>query len=230
MSGVTRLDQVQMNPVRLHCPVAPEALRGLRLGDLVYLDGVIFTGREGLYQRYLVEGIEPPVPLREISNVNFHCSPAANRLANGDFVVKAVTATASFRFGKWMDEFFRRTGVKVIIGKGGMSAKDYRATFVPHGAVYLTTVGYGLGATYGRGIRGVKAAHWLTELGIAQAVWVLDCENMGPFIVESDAEGRSLFELSNAEVNKNLAALYAGLPQPVLRRFGETTDREEELL
>ena len=47
------------------------------------------------------------------------------------------------RFGKWMDTFFAKTGVKVIIGKGGMSSKDYKATFVPHGALYLTTVGYG---------------------------------------------------------------------------------------
>jgi L(+)-tartrate dehydratase beta subunit len=224
------LSDIRMNTVRLQCPVQPEALKALRLGDLVYLDGVLFTGREGLYQRYLGEGIEPPVPLREISNVNFHCSPAANRLSNGEFVVKAVTATASFRFGKWMDTFFRQTGVKVIIGKGGMSSKDYQATFVPHGAVYLTTVGYGLGATYGRGIRAVQAAHWLEELGIAQAVWVLDCENMGPFIVESDAAGNSLFELCNAEVNKGLPALYKGLPQPALRRYGETTDRSEEVL
>lgn len=224
------LSDIRMNTVRLQCPVQPEALQALRLGDLVYLDGPLFTGREGFYQRYLGEGIEPPVPLREISNVNFHCSPAANRLPNGEFVVKAVTATASFRFGKWMDTFFRQTGVKLIIGKGGMSAQDYKATFVPHGAVYLTTVGYGLGATYGRGIRAVRAAHWLEELGIAQAIWVLDCENMGPFIVESDAAGNSLFELCNAEVNKNLPALYAGLPQPALRRYGETTDRSEEVL
>jgi L(+)-tartrate dehydratase beta subunit len=225
-----KLADVKMDTVRLQCPVAPEALRALKLGDLVYLDGPIFTGREGLYQRFIAEGSEPPVPLRELSNVNFHCSPAAARLDSGEYVVKAVTATASFRFGKWMDEFFRRTGVKVILGKGGMSSQDYKRTFVPHGALYLTTVGYGLGATYGRGIRAVKAAHWLKELGIAQAIWVLDCENMGPFIVESDADGNSLFELSNAEVNKGLAALYEGLPQPALRRFGETIDREEELL
>jgi L(+)-tartrate dehydratase beta subunit len=225
-----KLADVKMDTVRLQCPVQPEALKALKLGDLVYLDGPIFTGREGVYQRYLAERIEPPVPLAELSNVNFHCSPAASQREDGSYVVKAVTATASFRFGKWMDEFFRRSGVKMIIGKGGMSSKDYKATFVPHGAVYLTTVGYGLGATYGRGIRAVKAAHWLAELGIAQALWVLDCENMGPFIVESDRAGNSLFELSNAEVNKGLAALYQGLPQPALRRFGETIDREEELL
>lgn len=227
---IRRIEDVEMNRVRLRCPVDVADLKQLKLGDLVFLDGVIFTGREGLYKRYLADGIEPPVPLREISNVNFHCSPAANRRPDGSYVVKAVTATASFRFGKWMDEFFRRSGVKMILGKGGMSSKDYKATFVPHDAVYLTTVGYGLGATYGRGITAVRDAHWLDELGIAQALWVLEVENMGPFVVESDAEGNSLFELSNQAINRNLEALYEGLPQPSLRRFGETTDRGEEVL
>ena len=52
---ISRIDQVQMTPHRLSCPVDAAALRDLKLGDLVYLDGVIFTGREGLYQRYLSE-------------------------------------------------------------------------------------------------------------------------------------------------------------------------------
>jgi L(+)-tartrate dehydratase beta subunit len=211
------LDAVKMDTVRLKCPVHVEDLQQLKLGDLVYLDGPLFTGREGVYKRFLVEGVEPPLPWSEISNVNFHCSPA-------------VTATASFRFGKWMPEFLDKTGVKIILGKGGMSAQDYKQILVPRQVVYLTTVGYGLGATYGRGIRGVKDVYWLKELGIAQAMWVLDCDNMGPFIVESDAEGNSLFELCNQQINKNLPGLYAGLPQPALRRFGEVTDREEELL
>ena len=82
---------------RLTVPVSDEDLRDLKLGDIVYLDGVIYTGREGMYQRYLGDGAEPPVPLAEISNVNFHCSPAASVNADGTFNVGAVTATASFR-------------------------------------------------------------------------------------------------------------------------------------
>lgn len=228
--SITRFDQVEMNEVRLRCPVQVEDLRRLKLGDLVYLDGPIFTGREGFYQRLLGDKQPLPVPFDRISNVNFHCSPAAVQKPDGSYVVRAVTATASFRFSKWMDEFFRTTGVKVILGKAGMAVKDYRETFVPHQALYLTTVGYGLGATYGRGIAGVKAVYWLQELGIAQAVWVLEAEKMGPFIVESDMEGNSLFELSNREINRNLAQLYQGLPQPSLRRYGEALDRKEEVV
>ncbi|GIT08266.1 MAG: hypothetical protein CM1200mP30_18960 [Pseudomonadota bacterium] len=62
-----------------------------------------------------------------------------------------------------------------------MTIKNF---FLPAGAFYLTTVGYGLGATYGSSIRKGHDAYWLEELGLAQAVWVLEVEKMGPFIVE----------------------------------------------
>ena len=229
MKPAIDINNLEMREIHLTCPVTSEDLVPLKLGDLVYLSGVIFTGREGFYQRLIDQKIELPTPISDISNVNFHCSPAA-AATEGGYVVKAVTATASFRFGKWMEAFFQKTGCKIIIGKAGMTSNDYRKLFVPAGAVYLTTVGYGLGATYGRAIQTVHDAIWLEELGIAQAVWVLEVKAMGPFIVESDHEGNSLFELCNDKVNENLQSLYEGLPQPVLRRFGEELDRRDEVI
>jgi L(+)-tartrate dehydratase beta subunit len=67
----------------------------------------------------------------------------------------------------------------------------------------------------------VKDVYWKDELGLAQAMWVLDVENFEPFLVECDIEGRSLFGLANAEVNETFEPLYAGLPQPALKRLGE---------
>ena len=223
------INKLEMREVYLTCPVKSEDLVTLKLGDQVYLSGVIFTGREGLYQRLIEQNLELPGPVTEISNVNFQCSPAATANEEG-YVVKAVTATASFRFGKWMEAFFKKTACKIVIGKAGMTSSDYKKHFVPAGAVYLTTVGYGLGATYGRAIRKVLNAYWLEELGVAQAVWVLEVEKMGPFIVESDSEGNSLFELCNEKVNENLKSIYEKFPQPVLRRFGEEVDRENEMI
>ena len=120
--------------------------------------------------------------------------------------------------------------VGIIIGKGGMSSDDYKNVFVPNGAVYLTTVGYGTGALLGRGIKRVRAAHWIDELGIAQALWVYDVENFGPFLVDSDLEGNSLFEQQGKLVNENLERVYAGLKSPSLSRYGETDDRSKELI
>jgi len=144
--------------------------------------------------------------------------------------VGAVSATASFRFRKWLDGWFRASGARLIMGKGGMSSDDYKRYFVPNGAIYLTTVGYGTGALLGRGVKKVRDVYWLDELGIAQAMWILEVENLGPFIVESDMDGNSLFERENEKISAGLAKLYEGTKPAVLKRFGETDDRSDELI
>ncbi|TMQ20279.1 MAG: fumarate hydratase [Candidatus Rokuibacteriota bacterium] len=219
-----------MDEVTLTTPVSDEAIARLKLGDVVYLDGILYTAREGVYRKVVDEGRGLPPSVRALTNVNFHCSPAASVRPDGGYRVEAVTATASFRFGKSMTRWFERSGAKVIVGKAGLTELAYREWFVPHGAVYLTTVGYGLGATYGTAIKRVVEVHWLKELGIAQALWVLEVERLGPFLVEGDREGRSLFALANREINRRIGEVYAGLPQFALGRFGETTARTDEVV
>ncbi|UCH75225.1 MAG: fumarate hydratase C-terminal domain-containing protein [Rhodospirillales bacterium] len=223
-------DGTGLRKLRLAAPVSDEDLKRIRPGDIVYLDGVIYTGREGVYRKVVTEGADPPVDLQGVSNVNFHCSPAAAVQDDGSYRIGAVTATASFRFSHALPTWFEKTGCKMVIGKGGMSPKDYRETFVPVGAVYLTTVGYGTGALLGRGIREVVAAHWIEELGIAQAMWILRVEKFGPLIADSDLAGNSLFESQNAAINERIESLYRGLKLPALRRHGETDDKTEELI
>ena len=220
----------RLKEVRLTTPVEPADLRALELGNVVYLDGLVYTGREGVYRKVVDDGVAPPAEVVNETNVNFHCSPAAAVQADGSYAIGAVTATASFRFAKWMESWFQVSGAKVIIGKGGMSEADYRTLFVPVGAIYLTTVGYGTGALLGRGIKRVREVHWLDELGIAQAMWVLEVARLGPFLVESDSAGNSLFERNNADVNARFDRLYEGLRKPSMSRFGETDDRSEELI
>ncbi len=220
----------KLEEVRLTTPVSAEAIAGLELGQVVYLDGVVYTGREGVYRRILDEGVAPPVDLKSLTNVNFQCSPAASVAEDGGYNVGAVTATASFRFSKWMARWFEVSGARVIIGKGGMPEADYKSVFVPAGAVYLVTVGYGTGALLGRGIKRVRAVHWLEELGIAQALWVFEVADFGPLLVESDAAGNSLFESHNRALAARIEGLYEGLKPPALHRFGETDDRKDELI
>ncbi len=216
-----------LRTVELQLPASPEALADLRLGDVVYLIGRVHTAREGVYKRAVDDGIALPP---DIGTASFHCSPAASLDAAGVPSVGAVTATASFRFSKWIEGWLRVSGCNIIIGKGGMSGADYKRAFVPHQAVYLTTVGYGTGALLGRGIRRVAATHWLDELGLAQGIWVLDVEHFGPFLVDGDLAGNSLFERENARIEPRLKALYAGTRPPALRRFGETDRREDEVI
>lgn len=215
---------------RLPTEPTPDQLAALSLGDVVYLDGTIYTGREGVYQRVVEQGEALPLDLPKESGANFHCSPAAVIKDDGSYEVGAVTATASFRFTKWIGPWLEQSGAKLILGKGGMSQADYREHFVPHGAIYLTTVGYGTGALLGRGVRSVKNVFWHKELGLAQAMWVIAVENFGPFLVESDLNGDSLFERENAKISANLEKAYEGTRPAVLKRFGETDDRTDELI
>ena len=230
MKEIQRLDDVLMDEVHLNTPVSNAAIRALKLGDVVYLSGALYTAREGVYRLVVEKGLPLPAGLRELTNVNFHCSPAASVRPDGSYSVEAVTATASFRFGKSMAAWFERSGAKVIVGKAGLTELAYREWFVPHGAVYLTTVGYGLGAMYGRSIKRVLDVHWLKELGIAQACWVLEVERLGPFLVEGDAAGRSLFAIANREINVRIDEVYKTLPPPALSRFGEVLSRKDEVI
>lgn len=224
------VDAGKLKTVRLTVPVRPEDLEGLEIGTVVYLDGVIYTGREGIYKRVVEDGADLPEGLREISNVNFHCSPAVAQRPDGSFDLGAVTATASFRFSKWLERWFELSNTKIVIGKGGMNPDDYRRYFVPQGAVYLTTVGYGTGALLGRGVKAVRDAYWIEELGLAQAMWILEVENFGPFIVESDLAGNSLFERENARIAEGLDKVYEGTRPAIMARYGETDDRKDELI
>lgn len=216
--------------IRLSTTPTPEALAELKLGDVVYLDGLIYTAREGVYMRALEGNANIPMELPRDSATNFHCSPAARINPDGSFEMGAVTATASFRFAKWLPDWFAKSGAKLIIGKGGMASKDYKEYFVPNGAIYLSTVGYGTGALLGRGIEKVEAVHWNEELGLAQAMWVIKCNKMGPFIVASDMNGDCLFERENAKIAKNLKRVYEGTRPATLKRFGETDDKSDELI
>ena len=219
-----------LKTVRLQLPATTEALAALELGTVVYLSGRVYTAREGVYKRAVEDGVGLPAPPEELGFANFHCSPAAAINPDGSTTVGAVTATASFRFTKWLDGWFRLSRCNLILGKGGMTGEVYKRHFVPNGAIYLTTVGYGTGALLGRGIRRTVATHWVEELGLAQAIWVLEVDNFGPFLVESDFAGNSLFERENAKIAPNIDKLYAGTTPPTMRRYGETDDKTDEVI
>jgi L(+)-tartrate dehydratase beta subunit len=219
-----------LKTVRLGLPASTADLRNLELGTVVYLSGRIYTAREGVYKKAVEDQAGLPADPADLGSANFHCSPAAALNADGSATVGAVTATASFRFAKWLDGWFKLSGCNIIIGKGGMTGEIYKRSFVPNRAVYLTTVGYGTGALLGRGIKRVLATHWVQELGLAQAIWVLQVEDFGPFLADSDLDGNSLFERENAKIAPNIEKLYAGTRPAIMRRYGETDDKTDEVI
>ena len=201
---------------------APDELAALQLGDVVYLNGVVYTAREGVYRKIVDGQAVFPSSVAGLSRTNFHCSPAASKNPDGTYRVGGVTATASFRFSHWMKRWLEISQAKIILGKAGMKSEDYASILKPAGAVYLSTVGYGTGALLGRGIRKVIDVLWADELGLAQAMWVFEVRDFGPFIVEGDLAGNSLFDQHNARIDARIESLYEGPRRNrTLRRVGE---------
>lgn len=206
---------------RLKIPLTEEDVRKLRIGDFVYLDGKIHTGRGIYYDHVLTKGNVPPIDLRAESNVQIHCAPAGVEDAPGRYRISSIQATASFRYWKWVPDYIERFGIRAIIGKAGMDKWVYEEVFAKTGTVFLTTVGYGIAALYGRAVKKIDAVYWKEELGLPEALWVIEVENLGPFIVDGDCTGASLAALAITEVNKNFAEAYRTLPDFILKRIGE---------
>lgn len=218
---------------RLRIPLSREDVEPLRIGDFVYLDGLIHTGRGLVYEHVLEKGAVPPIDLAAISNVQMHSAPAgvADAEAAGGYRVSSIQATASFRYWKWVPDYVERFGIRALIGKGGMDQAIYKEVFTRTKTVFLTTVGYGVAALYGRAIKGVHSVHWKEELGLPEAMWVIAVENFGPFIVDGDVTGASLAAQSIEQVNPAFKRAYAQLPQHILKRIGEITqDLEHEVI
>jgi L(+)-tartrate dehydratase alpha subunit len=214
----------------LKVPLSESDVRQLRAGDVVYLTGCIFTARDGVFKYMIDEGHEPPIDIRGQFNVTTQSSPAGAEVSPGKYMVNSLQATAGFRYAQWMDRLFDRHGVRAVLNKGGMSKEMYETVFKKHGVVCLSTMPYGIGAIYGRAVKGVRDIYWKDLLGMSEGMWLLEVEDLGPLLVDGDTLGNSYVSDHADEVNAPLLEIYKELPEPILKRFGEVTDPTQELI
>lgn len=78
-----------------------------------------------------------------------------------------------------------------------------------HGCVYLACTG-GCAVLASKGVRQVNAVHW-SDLGMPEAIWVLEVEDFGPLVVGIDAHGKSLYRDVQKQVKENLPKVYEKL-------------------
>ena len=183
--------------VRLTTPLADSDVRQLKVGDVVLLDGVVFTGRDAVH-KYLHEGGELDV-IRD--GVIYHCGPVV--LREGDeYRVLAAGPTTSIREEPYQADIIERFGIKAVIGKGGMGAKTQQAC-KDHGCVYLHAIG-GAAQIYATAIQRVLSVR-LEEFGSPEAVWELEVRNF-PAVVTIDAHGNNLQQVVQARSQELLGA------------------------
>ena len=179
-------------------PLSEEAVRALKVGDVVLIRGEMYTGRDAVHAHLMKN--PPPVDLR--GAVLYHCGPVMLQ-HGGEWVVKAAGPTTSIREEPYQSDILRRYGVRAVIGKGGMGPKTL-AALQECGAVYLNGIG-GAAQYYARAIQKVLGVH-LLEFGIPEAMWRLRVNDFVG-IVTMDAHGNSLHAKVEAETGRALEQL-----------------------
>lgn len=182
-------------------PLGDSDVEKLRVGDIVYVTGIMVTARDEAHKEIL-ETIEKggKLPLDLKGLVLYHCGPVARRRPDGKWEIVAAGPTTSMRMESVEAEFIEKTGVKMIVGKGGMGKRTAEA-MKKHKAVYAVFTG-GAGALAADRIKRVIDVYWLEKLGIPEAVWVFEVEEFGPLIVTIDSTGKNYYEEKLQEVRK----------------------------
>lgn len=178
---------VSGNEVKLNTPITEEQVRGLKVGDVVLINGVIKTGRDAMH-KYLIENDEAPCDLT--GSIIYHCGPVMLKdEATGEWSVKAAGPTTSIREEPYQATVMKKFGIRAVIGKGGMGPKT-SAGLQEHGGVYLHAIG-GAAQIYAKCLKKVNNVHLLEEMGIPEAMWEIECVDF-PAIVTMDSHGGSL--------------------------------------
>ena len=189
----------------LSYPFSEKSIRALRAGDAVSITGRIYTGRDK-FHKFFADGGKLPVDFKD--GALYHCGPVIIReqgTGNREqWRVVAAGPTTSVRENPYEPDFIAKTGVRIIIGKGGMDARTL-AAMRKHGCVYVQAVGGG-GAIYADAVKKVAGVSLLDEFGAAEAVWHFDVVDFRG-VVAMDAHGNSLFDTVRQSSETKLTSL-----------------------
>jgi len=197
-----------MATYKLTTPISEEQIRKLKANDVVYITGTIVTARDQAHKKALQlhkEGKQLPINLEGLAV--FHCGPIVKK--EGDkWTIVAAGPTTSTRMDIFEDEFIKSFKTRVIIGKGGMGKRTADA-MQKYGAIYGAFTG-GAAVLAAKALKNVKTVEWF-DLGMPEALWILEAEEFGPLTVAIDSHGNNLFEDVKKKTEENRMAIYKKL-------------------
>ena len=192
----------------LTTPLRDEDLADLNIGDVVYLTGTLVTCRDVAHRRLIELGRELPVDLK--GGAILHAGPIVREKADGGYEMVSIGPTTSMRMEKFEREFIRQTGVKLIVGKGGMGPET-AAGCQEHTAVHAIFPG-GCAVLAATLVEEIEAAHW-QDLGMPETLWVNRVREFGPLIISIDTKGNNLIQQNKVGFNEK--------KKPILERISK---------
>lgn len=201
-----------MNKKYLTTPIANEDLKDIKAGDIVYLNGYLVTCRDVAHRRLIEYGRKLPVNIE--GGAIFHAGPIVRRLEGEDnkFEMVSIGPTTSMRMEKFEKEFIKETGVKLVIGKGGMGLETQEAC-QEYKALHAVFPG-GCAVLAATEVEEIEDAQWM-DLGMPETLWLCRVKEFGPLIISIDTHGNNLFEDNKIVFNQRKAKLVKELQQEV---------------
>ena len=185
---------------KLVMPVSTEDILDLKVGEMVELRGVIYTGRDAAHKRFInaIENREE-LPFNPEGQGIYYVGPTPSKPGE---VIGSAGPTTSYRMDDLTVPLLER-GLKVMIGKGKRSEKVVEG-MKKYKAVYLAAIG-GAGAYISDSIKECEVIAY-DDLG-AEAVRKLKVENL-KLTVAIDSEGNNIYEEGrNKFMKKDFSAL-----------------------
>lgn len=194
----------------LTTPIKDEDLLSLKAGDVVYLTGTLVTCRDVAHRRLIELGRELPVNLEGLAI--FHAGPIVVEKDSDNFEMISIGPTTSMRMEKFEKEFIEQTGVKLIVGKGGMGPNT-EAGCREHKAVHAVFPG-GCAVLAATRVEEIEDAQW-RDLGMPETLWVNRVKEFGPLIISIDTEGNNLFEENKKIFNQRKLPIIEKINQQI---------------
>ena len=202
--------------LRLTTPIPDEEIRALKVGDTVFLNGVIVTGRDAAHKFMIEQFIRREAAPDEVllyqdlkqllaGGVIYHCGPVVKTHEDGSYSFVAAGPTTSIREEVYQPEVIAHFNLKGVIGKGGMGANTLKACR-EQPAVYFHAIG-GAASLIAQAVKEVIKVHKL-EFGVPEAMWVIRVKDF-PAVVTMDSHGESIHEQVEAQSREKFAQLIA---------------------
>ena len=177
--------------IDIKLPMSEADARSLKLGEMVTVSGLLFTGRSRFHIRAIEDDVYPEIDYGKI-NCFFHVGPVMQQQDDGSWQVVSCEPTSSIRFERYGADVVRKFKLRTLIGKTTMGPATAEA-LKEVGGVYLSKIGLSGNALRGQ-VKAVKEVFFLDELGKTECTWIYEVDHFGPFFVAMDAEGRNYFE------------------------------------
>lgn len=191
----------------LNMPVSEEQVRKLRINDTVTLNGTLFGIRDATQIHMFDRGRKTRFDLN--GQAVIHTAPNVKKVDKttaypAGYASICIGTTTSARMERFTRPLMSEYGVRIIIGKGGLSEAS-AAAFRDLGGVYLAIVG-GAAALETTWIEQIEDVD-LDDLN-PESLWKFRVKGFGPLLVSMDAHGGSLYtEVNQAARGKRAAAL-----------------------